>query len=382
MLRKIGLRMKAFLLLGRRGVFDGTIENMHLHWKYRELVKVISNEKSIEAVHQVARTLEAESGGILVAVERVSKGYAIIVYRGKNYERPSSLRPKTLLTKRAAMKRSIEAQRRKSLKLHVLKLSKNIDDLKLQLVKDKQANKKQSVDESTNVVRDDVNGIQSDESLRLDAEDKSGSLSLSTTSHEEIVVSNEMNRSHVIGAQRGVYDGEVTESLAESDTTELEPSVPVIVDKGLNETPSRSLHLSNRERLLLRKQALKMKKRPVLAVGRNNIVTGVAKAIKAHLEKHPLAIVNVKGRAKGTSVQEVVFMLEQATGAVLVSQEPSKVILYRGWGGGEKSDPTGKKNISDAERKVVSRPVVSPELLDAIRTECGLQNQPKDDLTP
>lgn len=74
--------------------------------------------------------------------------------------------------------------------------------------------------------------------------------------------------------------------------------------------------------------------------------------------------------------------LQQATGAVLVSQEPSKVILYRGWGGGEKSDPTGKKNISDAERKVVSRPVVSPELLDAIRTECGLQNQPKDDLTP
>lgn len=76
-----------------------------------------------------------------------------------------------------------------------------------------------------------------------------------------------MNISHVVGAQRGVYDGEVTESLAESDTTELEPSVPVIVDKGLNETPSRSLHLSNRERLLLRKQALKMKKRPVLAVG-------------------------------------------------------------------------------------------------------------------
>lgn len=96
---------------GRRGVFDGTIENMHLHWKYRELVKVVSDEKSIEAVHQIARTLEAESGGILVAVERVNKGYAIIVYRGKNYERPATLRPKTLLNKKAAMKRSIEAQR-------------------------------------------------------------------------------------------------------------------------------------------------------------------------------------------------------------------------------------------------------------------------------
>lgn len=97
---------------GRRGVFAGTVENMHLHWKYRELVKIICNEKSIEAVHQVAQTLEAESGGILVAVERVSKGYAIIVYRGKNYKRPASLRPQTLLNKRQAMKRSIEAQRR------------------------------------------------------------------------------------------------------------------------------------------------------------------------------------------------------------------------------------------------------------------------------
>ncbi|KAL2520334.1 CRM family member 2 [Forsythia ovata] len=90
MLRKVGLRMKAFLLLGRRGVFDGTVENMHLHWKYRELVKVMIGSRTIEEVHGIARTLEAESGGILVAVERVSKGYAIIIYRGKNYKRPPS----------------------------------------------------------------------------------------------------------------------------------------------------------------------------------------------------------------------------------------------------------------------------------------------------
>lgn len=97
---------------GRRGVFDGTIENMHLHWKYRELVKVISKDKSFEDVNRMARTLEAESGGILVAVERVSKGHAIIVYRGKNYKRPTDLRPRTLLNKRQAMNRSLEAQRR------------------------------------------------------------------------------------------------------------------------------------------------------------------------------------------------------------------------------------------------------------------------------
>lgn len=105
---------------GRRGVFDGTVENMHLHWKYRELVKIIAGRKSIGEVQQIARMLERESGGILVSIERTSKGYAIIFYRGKNYTRPASLRPQTLLSKKQAMKRSIEAQRRKvSLTVHI-----------------------------------------------------------------------------------------------------------------------------------------------------------------------------------------------------------------------------------------------------------------------
>jgi len=87
---------------------------MHLHWKYRELVKIIWNNQraSLEEVQQIAKTLEAESGGILVAVERMSKGHAIIVYRGKNYSRPASLRPRTLLNKREALKRFKEAQSR------------------------------------------------------------------------------------------------------------------------------------------------------------------------------------------------------------------------------------------------------------------------------
>lgn len=96
---------------GRRGVFDGTIENMHLHWKYRELVKIIVKAKTFEQVKKIALALEAESGGVLVSVDKVSKGYSVIVYRGKDYQRPSTLRPKNLLTKRKALARSIELQR-------------------------------------------------------------------------------------------------------------------------------------------------------------------------------------------------------------------------------------------------------------------------------
>ncbi|WOK92481.1 CRM-domain containing factor CFM3, chloroplastic/mitochondrial-like [Canna indica] len=134
MFRKLALRMKAFLLLGRRGVFDGTIENMHLHWKYRELVKIIVKAKFFAQVKNIALALEAESGGVLVSVDKISKGYAIVLYRGNNYRRPPTLRPKNLLTKRKALARSIELQRREALNKHISKLQKKVDQLRSELV--------------------------------------------------------------------------------------------------------------------------------------------------------------------------------------------------------------------------------------------------------
>lgn len=104
-------------IIGRREIFDGIIENMHLHWKYRELVKIMVKRKNITQVKHIAISLEAESGGVLVSVEKTFKGYAIIVYRGKNYQRPSTFRPKNLLTKRQALARAIELQRREVNKL-------------------------------------------------------------------------------------------------------------------------------------------------------------------------------------------------------------------------------------------------------------------------
>ncbi|KDP45417.1 hypothetical protein JCGZ_09666 [Jatropha curcas] len=543
MLRKIGLKMKPFLLLGRRGVFDGTIENMHLHWKYRELVKIICKERSLEAAYEVARTLEVESGGILVAVERVSKGYAIVVYRGKNYRRPARLRPPTLLSKREALKRSLEAQRRESLKLHVLKLTRNVNDLKLKLAKDEEAHSKHSFDEvkedmnmmesgthvrsypvipahckgdielsslqprclkgkkmhltrdddeadsnsnsnsnddgknirpaqwadqtdpsllfsvnamgkseskssmesvgleaheslfatmndgavdstsfpvnfetkdnhkgdSNSIANDDGDGIQpaeqanqTDPSLLFDvngigkSEPQSSVESVSIEACDSLFINDgavkstsfpvnftgyqlEKRRSAPLAnAEHCMPGNEMIRSKVES-TSEVEESVSISVEK---ETPPKVIHLSNRDRLMLRKQALKMKNRPVLAVGRSNIVTGVAKTIKAHFQKYPLAIVNVKGRAKGTSVQEVIFQLEQATGGVLVSQEPSKVILYRGWGAFDEPNHKFKYNAQNTGSPSVgggrSHHAVSPELMAAIRLECGLSETKSD----
>lgn len=133
MFRKLGLRMKAFLLLGRREVFDGTVENMHLHWKYRELVKIMIKANSFDHVKKIALQLEAESGGVLVSIDKVSKSYAIIVYRGKDYQRPSLLRPKNLLTKRKALARSIELQRHKALLRHISAVQSSVDKLRSEI---------------------------------------------------------------------------------------------------------------------------------------------------------------------------------------------------------------------------------------------------------
>lgn len=100
-----------FVSLGRRGIFDGVLEGLHQHWKHREVAKVITMQRVYWRVMYTAKRLEAESGGILVSVEKLKEGHAIIIYRGKNYRRPLKLKSENLLTKRKALHRSLEMQR-------------------------------------------------------------------------------------------------------------------------------------------------------------------------------------------------------------------------------------------------------------------------------
>lgn len=167
--RKIGLSMKPFLLLGRRGIFDGTIENMHLHWKYRELVKIIVDGKKFSQVKHIAIALEAESGGVLVSVDKTTKGYTIIVYRGKNYLRPSAVRPKNLLTRRQALARSIELQRREALKHHISELQEKIEKLKLELENMTTVNR---IDEETFYSRVDDASDADDDNIEEDEDEE------------------------------------------------------------------------------------------------------------------------------------------------------------------------------------------------------------------
>lgn len=163
--RKMGLSMKPYLLLGRREVFDGTIENMHLHWKFRELVKIIVRGKNFAQVKHIAISLEAESGGVLVSIDKTTKGYAIIIYRGKNYQRPLQLRPRNLLTKRQALARSIELQRREALKHHISDLLEQMELLKSELENMKDG---KEIDDKTFYEKLDNTNVPSDDDLEED----------------------------------------------------------------------------------------------------------------------------------------------------------------------------------------------------------------------
>ncbi|XP_071735249.1 chloroplastic group IIA intron splicing facilitator CRS1, chloroplastic, partial [Rutidosis leptorrhynchoides] len=131
-LRKMALKMDSTLVLGRRGVYDGVIEGLHQHWKHREIVKVITMQRAFSRILYTAQCLEAESGGVLVSIEKMKLGYAIIIYRGKNYKRPSKF-SKNLLSKREALQKSLELQRIGSLKFFANMRQQAIYELKCKL---------------------------------------------------------------------------------------------------------------------------------------------------------------------------------------------------------------------------------------------------------
>ncbi|KAL6843224.1 hypothetical protein ACP4OV_026937 [Aristida adscensionis] len=131
--RKIGLKMDEHVLLGRRGIFDGVMEEIHQHWKYKEVVKVITKQNQASQITYTAKLLEVETGGVLIAIEKLTTSHAIILYRGKNYQRPTKASSRNLLTKREALRRSIEAQRRGSMRYFLREKRRSILELKRRL---------------------------------------------------------------------------------------------------------------------------------------------------------------------------------------------------------------------------------------------------------
>ncbi|KAL2520333.1 CRM family member 2 [Forsythia ovata] len=258
------------------------------------------------------------------------------------------------------MKRSIEAQRRESLKLHVLKLTRNIDELKLRLAEDKDSN-------DIHMAKDLEHGVVKEQEMnKIYITEDATSYRNSRIDHQsypagpstEEVAELEMNKiyitedatsyrnptidhqsyptGHSTEEARGSHGADVThmdtkgsmdtamDSVHQQDLGEnislqcegkdgtvkifrspdqtsssatayvqphfcdnkamtsnvgsreamLEPLVDKSRERDSPGTPLRARRLSNRERLLLQKQALKLKRQPVLAIALKLLVQG------------------------------------------------------------------------------------------------------------
>ncbi|KAJ6832000.1 putative CRM domain-containing protein, chloroplastic isoform X1 [Iris pallida] len=79
-LLKMGHKSKNYVPVGRRGIFQGVILNMHLHWKKHQTLKVVVKTFTVEEVREIAAELARLSGGIVLDIHEEN---TIIMYRGK-----------------------------------------------------------------------------------------------------------------------------------------------------------------------------------------------------------------------------------------------------------------------------------------------------------
>lgn len=98
-LLKMGHKCKNYVPVGRRGIFQGVILNMHLHWKKHQTLKVIVKTFTPEEVREIAVELARLSGGIVLDIHEEN---TIIMYRGKNYAQPPTeiMSPKVTLSRK------------------------------------------------------------------------------------------------------------------------------------------------------------------------------------------------------------------------------------------------------------------------------------------
>lgn len=84
-LKKLGYKNKNYVPVGRRGIYGGTIQNMHMHWKKHETVRIDCDNFPKEKMKEMGETLERLSGGTVIDIHQAT---TIIMWRGRNYKRP------------------------------------------------------------------------------------------------------------------------------------------------------------------------------------------------------------------------------------------------------------------------------------------------------
>ncbi|KAF6144280.1 hypothetical protein GIB67_024507 [Kingdonia uniflora] len=123
---KMGLKCKNYVPIGVRGVYNGVILNMHLHWKKHQTLQVKVKTFTTEEVKEIAVELARLSGGIVLGIH---EEYTIVMYRGKNYFQPPAeiMSPKIILSRKKALDKSKYVNSLRAVRNYIPKLEQELE---------------------------------------------------------------------------------------------------------------------------------------------------------------------------------------------------------------------------------------------------------------
>ncbi|KAG2573019.1 uncharacterized CRM domain-containing protein At3g25440, chloroplastic-like isoform X1 [Panicum virgatum] len=129
---KMGQKCKNYVPVGRRGIYQGVILNMHLHWKKHQTLQVIVKTFTPDEVKEIATELARLSGGIVLDIQ---DGNTIIMYRGKNYVQPPPeiMSPKVTLPRKKALDKSKYKEKLRAVRRYIPRLEQELEDLHAQM---------------------------------------------------------------------------------------------------------------------------------------------------------------------------------------------------------------------------------------------------------
>ncbi|KAJ0973008.1 hypothetical protein J5N97_020967 [Dioscorea zingiberensis] len=129
---KTGHKSKNYVPVGRRGIFQGVILNMHLHWKKHQTLKVVVKTFTADEVREIAAELARLSGGIVLDIVEEN---TIIMYRGRNYSQPPTeiMSPKVTLTRKKALDKSKYRDSLRAVRKFIPKLEQDLENLHTQM---------------------------------------------------------------------------------------------------------------------------------------------------------------------------------------------------------------------------------------------------------
>ncbi|KAK4749057.1 hypothetical protein SAY87_026506 [Trapa incisa] len=128
---KMGRKCKNYVPVGRRGIYQGVILNMHLHWKKHQTLKVIVKTFSHEEVKEIAVELARLTGGIVLDIDEEN---TIIMYRGKNYCQPPTeiMSPRVTLSRKKALDKSKYRDGLRAVRRYIPRLEQDLKLLQAQ----------------------------------------------------------------------------------------------------------------------------------------------------------------------------------------------------------------------------------------------------------